>query len=128
MARKSSRRVKINSPAEEAGDFPSFTPSPEPERRRPSRGRAGGRRGAWERGRNVQPVQLNRRVPRWLADKVRSYATLSGRSQDEVVAEALERWLAEVEEAEGEVAFVPAPHRREPSWDAAPSQTERPTH
>lgn len=55
-------------------------------------------------------VQANWNVPAWLRAKVRAVKDFDGTSQNEVVAAALERYVAELEEGRGEPYPVQSRH------------------
>lgn len=55
-------------------------------------------------------VQANWNVPAWLRAKVRAVKDFDGTSQNEVVAAALERYVADLEEGRGEPYPVQARH------------------
>ena len=55
-------------------------------------------------------VQANWNVPAWLRAKVRAVKDFDGTSQNEVVAAALERYVAELEEGRGEPYPVQTRH------------------
>ena len=55
-------------------------------------------------------VQANWNVPAWLRAKVRAVKDFDGTSQNEVVAAALERYVADLEEGRGEPYPVQSRH------------------
>ena len=55
-------------------------------------------------------VQANWNVPAWVRAKVRAVKDFDGTSQNEVVAAALERYVAELEEGRGEPYPVQSRH------------------
>lgn len=76
--------------------------APRPRRRR-------GQASTWREGKDWAKVQKGIRVPRWLADKLRSHAVRSGRYETDLYTEALRRYVEDLENEHGEIPYVPSP-------------------
>ena len=109
----SKRKPRIT-PARQGGAFDGVFDPPAPETDAPS----GAARPSAKRTGAPQPgdpahdrtVQANWNVPAWLRAKVRAVKDFDGTSQNEVVAAALERYVAELEEGRGEPYPVQSRH------------------
>lgn len=111
----SKRKPRIT-PARQGGAFDGVFDPPAPEADAPSTKRAGKpsakRVGVPQPGdpAHDRTVQANWNVPAWLRAKVRAVKDFDGTSQNEVVAAALERYVAELEEGRGEPYPVQTRH------------------
>ena len=112
----SKRKPRIT-PARQGGAFDGVfdPPSPDvdaPTKTTPAKSPAAKRSGVPQPGdpAHDRTVQANWNVPAWLRAKVRAVKDFDGTSQNEVVAAALERYVAELEEGRGEPYPVQARH------------------
>jgi hypothetical protein len=109
----SKRKPRIT-PARQGGAFDGVfdPPSPDASAEAPAKQPAAKRLGTPQPGdpAHDRTVQANWNVPAWLRAKVRAVKDFDGTSQNEVVAAALERYVAELEEGRGEPYPVQARH------------------
>lgn len=107
----SKRKPRIT-PARQGGAFEGVFDPPPPEAEPPSSKPPAKRTAVPQPGdpAHDRTVQANWNVPAWLRAKVRAVKDFDGTSQNEVVAAALERYVAELEEGRGEPYPVQSRH------------------